>query len=72
MFVGSTAGISILGKLLRAEEKVLEKVATRMRKEIATKKSRKYICISETFNLWWSQLGSNQRPSDYESDALTD
>ena len=20
----------------------------------------------------WSQLGSNQRPSDYESDALTD
>ena len=38
MFFGSTAGISILGKLLRAEEKVLEKVATRMRKEIATKK----------------------------------
>ena len=72
MFVGSAAGINVLGKLLRAEEKALEKVATRMRKEIATKKSRKYGCISETFILWWSQLGSNQRPSDYESDALTD
>ena len=33
-------------------------------------KALKVIALSRLF--LWSQLGSNQRPSDYESDALTD
>jgi hypothetical protein len=39
---------------------------------IPTKKPTSRILLQVVGYQWWAQLGSNQRPPDYESDALTD
>lgn len=40
-------------------------------KSVTTNKKSIYNKLVNAFFSMWSQLGSNQRPSDYESDALT-
>ena len=39
---------------------------------ITNEYTKKILEVNTSRIFWWSQLGSNQRPSDYESDALTD